>query len=116
RSLAAVLTGWRSWWHLSEAVAESKRACPHDAVTGPLCESKTLRVGLQREWSGQEALSYPSKLEFFAVFGGDVARMERSVIRGSAVQPRGPPRISQRSIRATTLRRTCPNNQWPAKL
>jgi hypothetical protein len=81
---------------------ESKRACPHDAVTGPLSESKTLRVGLQREWSGQEVLSYPSKLEVLAVFGGDVARMERSVIRGSAVLPRRPPRISLRSIRATT--------------
>jgi hypothetical protein len=83
---------------------ESKRACPHDAVTGPLSESKALRVGLQREWSGQEALSYPSKCEAFAVFGSDVARMERSVIRGSAIQPRGPPRISLRPIRATCYR------------
>ena len=72
RSLAAVLTGWHSWWHLSEAMVESKRAGPHHAVTGPLSESKALRVGLQREWSGQEVLSYPSKLEVFAVFGGDV--------------------------------------------
>jgi hypothetical protein len=53
-------------------MVESKRACPHHAVTGPLPESKALRVGLQREWSGQEVLSYPSKLEVFAVFGGDV--------------------------------------------
>jgi len=48
-----------------------KRACPHDAVTGPLCKSKALRVGMQREWLGQEGLSYPSKLEVFAVFGSD---------------------------------------------
>jgi hypothetical protein len=46
-------------------------------VTGPLSESKALRVGLQREWSGQEVLSYPSKLEVFAVFGGDVARTQK---------------------------------------
>jgi hypothetical protein len=60
---------------------ESKRACPHDAVTGPRSESKALRVELQREWSGQEVLSRLPKLEVFAVFGGDIAQMERSVIR-----------------------------------
>jgi hypothetical protein len=53
-------------------MVESKQAGPHHAVTGLLSESKALRVGLQREWSGQEVLSYPSKLEVFAVFGGDV--------------------------------------------